>query len=57
MAKNQNTDNQSHRVDNSLTEKTTYDFDNNSFIVEPVFKNENSETLGTVLLRLMTQRE
>lgn len=24
MAKNQNTDNQSHRVDNSLTEKTTY---------------------------------
>ncbi len=57
MAKNQNTDNQSHRVDNSLTEKTTYDFNNNSFIVEPVFKNENSETLGTVLLRLMTQKE
>ena len=46
-----------HSADNSLTEETTYDFDKNSFIVEPVFKTENSETLGAVLLRLMTQKE
>lgn len=46
-----------HRADSSLTDKTTYEFDKNSFIVEPVFKTENSETLGTVLLRLMTQKE
>ena len=46
-----------HRADSSLTGKTTYEFDKNSFIVEPVFKTENSETLGAVLLRLMTQKE
>lgn len=46
-----------HRADSSLTEKTTYEFDKNSFIVEPVFKTEKSQTLGTVLLRLMTQKE
>lgn len=45
------------RADNSLTDETTYNFDKNCFIVEPVFKNETSETLGTVLLRLMTQKE
>ena len=27
-----------HRADSSLTAKTTYEFDKNSFIVEPVFK-------------------
>lgn len=59
MAENNNlkTNEQCHRADNSLTEKTTYDFDKNSFIVEPVFKTDKSETLGTVLLRLMTQKE
>ncbi len=59
MAENINpkTNEQCHRADSSLTEKTTYDFDKNSFIVEPVFKTENSETLGAVLLRLMTQKE
>ena len=46
-----------HRADSSLADKTIYDFDKNSFIVEPVFKTENSETLGAVLLRLMTQKE
>lgn len=40
----------------SLTDTTTYDFDKNSFVVEPVFKDEKSETLGTVLLRLMTKK-
>ena len=41
----------------SLDEKITYEFDKNSFIVEPVFKTEKSQTLGTVLFRLMTQKE
>lgn len=31
----------------------TYDFDKNSFIVEPVFKEQATETLGTVLIRLI----
>ena len=59
MAENMNpkTNEQCHRANSSLTEKTTYDFDKNSFIVEPVFKTENSETLGAVLLRLMTRKE
>ena len=59
MAENQNIikDEQCHRGNNSLTEATTYDFDKNSFVVEPVFKKENSETLGAILLRLMTQRD
>mgnify|MGYP004601409883 CR=1 FL=1 len=51
------TNEQCHRADSSLAEKTTYDFDKNSFIVEPVFKTDKSETLGAVLLRLMTQKE
>lgn len=45
------------RADSSLADETTYNFDKNCFIVEPVFKKETSETLGTVLLRLMTQKE
>ena len=59
MAENMNpkTNEQCHRADSSLTEKATYDFDKNSFIVEPVFKTENSETLGAVLLRLMIRKE
>ena len=32
---------------------TTYDFDKNSFVVEPVFKEQAKETLGTVLIRLI----
>ena len=48
---------QSNMTVNSLEDKTTYEFDKNSFIVEPVFKTEKSQTLGTVLLRLMTQKE
>ena len=32
---------------------TTYDFDKNSFVVEPVFKEQATETLGTVLIRLI----
>ena len=59
MAENtkSNTNQNSHRADSPLTDDTTYQFDKNSFIVEPVFKTDNSETLGAVLLRLMTQKE
>ena len=47
-----------HKTDNKNLETfTRYEFDKNSFIVEPVFKTEKSETLGAVLLRLMTQKE
>lgn len=36
-----------------IKEKTTYCIGNRSFIVEPVFKEDASDTLGSVLLRLM----
>ena len=36
-----------------LTLDSTYRIGNRSFIVEPVFKEESSRTLGEVLLRLM----
>lgn len=36
-----------------LTLDSTYCIGNRSFIVEPVFKEESSQTLGEVLLRLM----
>ena len=38
---------------NSLDAKTTYHIGNRSFVVEPVFKEESPDTLGSVLLRLM----
>lgn len=34
-------------------EQMTYRFGNRAFIVEPVFKEESLDTLGSVLLRLM----
>ena len=37
----------------SLDEKTTYRFGNRSFVVEPVFRKESPDTLGSILLRLM----
>ena len=36
-----------------LTLDSTYRIGHRSFIVEPVFKEESSQTLGEVLLRLM----
>lgn len=36
-----------------LTEKTTYRIGNRAFVVEPVFKEESPDSLGSVLLRLM----
>ena len=37
----------------TLDEKTTYRFGNRSFVVEPVFRKESPDTLGSILLRLM----
>ena len=34
-------------------EQMTYRFGNRAFVVEPVFKEESTDTLGSVLLRLM----
>ena len=34
-------------------EETIYDFNNNSFLVCPVFKDDSADTLGTVLIRLI----
>ena len=43
-----------HKTDNkNLETSTRYEFDKNSFIVTSVFKESGSETLGTVLMRLM----
>ena len=37
----------------SLDEKTTYRFGNRSFVVEPAFRQDGPDTLGSILLRLM----
>ena len=37
-----------------LEQSKQYDFDKNTFVVKPVFKENSTDTLGTVLLRLMT---
>lgn len=34
-------------------EKMTYRFGNRSFVVEPVFRQDGPDTLGSILLRLM----
>ena len=39
--------------ENPLKEKTTYRFGNRSFVVEPVFRQDGPDTLGSILLRLM----
>ena len=39
--------------ENPLEETTTYHIEGRSFVVEPVFKEESPDTLGSVLLRLM----
>ena len=38
---------------NPLDAQTTYYISGRSFVVQPVFKPENNNTLGEVLLRLM----
>ena len=52
-----NTNENCNKVNSSLSTTNTYDFAKNTFVVEPVFKKENAETLGSILLRLMTHAE
>lgn len=43
--------------DNSLDAEFTYQVNGISFVVQLIFKEKSSETLGSVLLRLMTSSE
>lgn len=44
-----------HEAENGLIEEiTSYQIQGKTFIVEPVFPKEGKETLGSILLRLMT---
>lgn len=36
-----------------LEETTTYHIEGRSFVVQPVFKTENANAIGDILLRLM----
>ena len=45
--------NQNHINESPLEETTTYHIEGRSFVVQPVFKKENANTLGAILLRLM----
>lgn len=48
-------ENENIKNDNAeLEQPKQYDFDKNTFVVKPVFKENSTDTLGTVLLRLMT---
>ena len=48
-------ENENIKKDNAeLEQSKQYDFDKNVFVVKPVFKENSTDTLGTVLLRLMT---
>ena len=38
---------------NFLSEPISYQIQNKTFIVEPVFKSDGQETLGSILMRLM----
>ena len=41
------------KIDTDFAKPTTYDFDKNTFVVNPVFKESATDTLGTVLIRLI----
>lgn len=43
--------------DKVLDAEFTYQVNGTSFVVQPIFKEKSSETLGSVLLRLMTSSE
>lgn len=45
--------NNEHINPSPLEERTTYHIEGRSFVVQPVFKKENANTLGAILLRLM----
>ena len=57
---NDTTQNPKHKNncnDKSLDAEITYQVNGTSFVVQPIFKEKSSETLGSVLLRLMTSSE
>lgn len=41
----------------TFSKPETYTFEGNSFEVEPVFKDQSNETLGMVLLRLISSSD
>ena len=43
--------------DKVLDAEFTYQVNGTSFVVQPILKEKSSETLGSVLLRLMTSSE
>ena len=45
--------NNEHINQSPLEERTTYHIEGRSFVVQPVFKKENANTLGAILLRLI----
>ena len=50
------TKNNEHKnINDEISATTTYTIDGNYFVVEPIFKTQSSETLGTILLRLLTK--
>ena len=53
MSKNKLSDVPKQAKDPPLDQTTTYHIDGRSFVVQPVFKQENAKSLGTILLRLM----
>ena len=53
MSKNKMPDNAKQAKNCSLDQTTTYHINGRSFVVQPVFKQENANPLGAVLLRLM----
>jgi hypothetical protein len=38
---------------NSLEKTTTYTIGGKTFVVEPVFKEDSKDTIGSILMRLM----
>ena len=53
MSKKKWPDNSKQAKNCPLDQTTTYHINGRSFVVQPVFKQENANSLGTVLLRLM----
>ena len=53
MSKNKLPDNPKQARNCPLDQTTTYHINGRSFVVQPVFKQENANSLGAVLLRLM----
>ena len=53
MSKNKWPDNSKQAKNCPLDQTTSYHINGRSFVVQPVFKQENAKSLGTILLRLM----